>query len=491
MEYAYKTKPFEHQAKELQAHVMDESRGLLLDMGLGKSKIIIDTASILFQTGEIDGLLIIAPNGVHTNWVSDEIPKHMPDHITEHTSTHVYHSKKAKTKAAQASLNATLEHTGLSVLVMSYDAMMTEKGCAAAKSFLLKKKCLYVLDESQRIKTPGAKRTKRILASAKYAPYRRILSGTPVPNTPFDAYTQICFLNPVAWRSLGIRNFSAFKSYFGIWQNIQMGDGRGFNKCISYKNLSKLTEVLNAHCLRLLTEDVLDLPDKVYTRRYFELTPKQYKMYRTMKEDFILWLESTEEVSAPLAIVRMLRLQQIACGYLPPDDDATDLRLIEDRNPRLACLKEICEDLPEKANDDTIHKSIIWARYTKDIDLICEMLGETCVRYDGQVSIEDRETNLKKFREDDEVKFFVAKTQVAGEGLTLTEAKTVIYYSNHFNLGQRLQSEKRAHRIGQDQTVTYIDIIAESTIDAKIVDALIEKFEVSSIVTGDRIREWI
>lgn len=482
MDYTPKTTPFPHQAK-LHEETRDLSAyGLFLEQGLGKTKVVLDTAGHLFLEGKIDGLLVIAPPAVAPNWVRDEIPTHLPDAMR--AACHLWESKRAGTKKHQRAAKEVLEHDGLAVLVMSYEGFMTDRGTAFAKEFLTNRTCLYVLDESARIKTPGAKRTKRILASAKYAPYRRVLTGTPVANSPFDVFTQLKFLKNDVWAPFGCSNFYAFRTRFGEWIQQKLGSGRSFPKLIKYKNLDVLHGVVDSMGCRLLKDDVLDLPPKLYQKRYFEATPEQTKAIRELKEHLFLETEDGKEVTALLAITQLLRAQQILSGFMGVDGEDGEVYELK-KNPRLDALMEIVEDCP--------HKMIVWARFRYDVDQICAAMkkaGIEYVRYDGAVGTDEREEARDAFQKGD-AKVFVANPACAGEGLTLHAARTVVYFNNTFKLTERLQSEDRAHRIGQKFPVNYIDLICSGSIDEKIVDALRGKQEIASVVTGDTLKEWL
>lgn len=482
MDYQFRTKPFRHQLEEFEGHKDDVIRAIFWEQGTGKSKLEVDNAAYLYEQGKINGVLVVAPNGVHRNWVVEEFPKHLPEHIWNRTRLHCYQTSKANTKWHQDELKKLWKHDGLIVMAMSYDAVMTEKGRAAAWAMLRDRAVLYILDESARIKTPGAKRTKRVVASGKYAKYRRILTGTPVSNSPFDVYSQLKFLDEDFWKKYGIGTFEGFKTQFGVWERQERRDGRGYNELLGYKHLDQLKAMVDTVSTRLTKEDVLDLPPKLYSKRFFDLEPKQRRLYDELRDEFITFLDSGEMVSASLAIVRLLRLQQVCCGYLPPDGEDEPVQDICFPNPRLSLLKELAEDIP--------HQVIIWARFKRDIDLICDALGREAVRYDGLVDDDGRAEAIDRFQKGD-ARFFVANAQAAGEGLTLTAARTVIYYSNSFKLTERLQSEDRAHRIGQEHPVNYIDLIAYNTVDLHIVNALASKLDIASKITGDRVREWL
>lgn len=488
--FEFKVVPFDHQRKIFEERRYLEGDALFLEQGTGKSKVCLDQIAAHYLDGLIDAALILAPNSVKLNWVTDEVPAHLHEGVAAKTEVFCWSSQKASTNAHQRALEALLTYPGLSILVMNYEGFMSSKGKAFAKRFLTKRKVFYVLDESRRIKTPGAKRTKTILASAQYAAYRRILTGTPYSQGPFDIYAPIKFIWPDFWKRNGLGDFYAFKTFFGIFEKGFNGQtGKEYDSLVGYQNLDTLHRLMQKISVRVLKEDVFDLPPKLYSTRYYEPTKEQRRMYSDLVDDFLAILSDGREVAAPLAIVRLLRLQQVLCGYaatnkldgdiLSPEMELVDLK---EGNPRLDLLREICEDTP--------HKAIIWARFKRDIDKIAEMLGDRAVTYDGRVKDAQRIENKKAFQEGD-AQFFVANPAAAGEGLTLHAAKTVIYYNNTFKLDERLQSEDRVHRAGLKHAVQYIDLVAPDTIDVEVLNALKQKIDVSSVITGDRLREWV
>lgn len=485
MEYQFKTRPFAHQQDCWEKTRHKKAYAIFWEQGTGKTKLTIDTLAWLFMEHHVDALLVLAPNGVHRNWISDELPAHLPNEIADKMRAYIYFSKTAKNVSSIREQKEVLNHNGLAVVAMSYDALMTEHGAKFAKDFLTKRKCLYVLDEATRIKNPKAQRTKRVLASAKYAPFRRILTGTPVANSPFDIYAQLKFLDDFCWSSLGIGSYTVFKAHFGIWEKKYNGQqGREFMSLVAYRNLDDLHKVVDVHGSRVTKAQVLDLPPKLYSKRYFKLSPPQAQLYEQLRDNFMADL-GEQQVTAALAIVRLLRLQQVTSNYIPVDEDSTDLRQINVENPRIELLRDVVDDIP--------HKFIVWAKFQKDIDLIMEALRADkveAVQYDGRTSAEDRATAIERFQRGD-AKAFVANPAAASEGLTLHAAKTVIYYNNSFKLTDRLQSEDRAHRIGQHSPVGYIDLVAEGTVDEHITKALCSKLNVASLITGDKLKDWI
>jgi hypothetical protein len=504
MTYAYRTAPFPHQHAEFEATRDREHWGLWWEMGVAKTKVVVDTASYLWMTGKIDGVLVMAPSGVHTQWVDDQIPEHAPLQVLDSLDRFVWYTSKAGNKGFQAEWQRFLKRpraAGLSVMTMTYDSLMTEAGAHAAKAFLTGRRVMLVLDETTVIKTPGAKVTKRVLAMAKYAPYRRVLNGTPGTDSPFEFYSQVKALNPDAWKALGIADSQAFQTYFGVFEKRQLKEprtitGNGgrkwqmthFDHLVAYKNLEDMARIVLAHGSRLLKRDVFpNLPPKLYSKVYFELTSKQRKAYNDLRDEYRTWLSGGDLVTAELAIVRLTRLSQICSGYLPVDGDDEPTALVDPKdNPRIKLLEDVIADIPGKF--------IVWAKYNVDIDLISALLrrlGIVHVTWDGRTSEEDRRTGKHRFVEGDARAFVAKASSSAGRGLNLQVADTVVYYNNSFVADDRLQSEDRAHRPGIHHPVKYIDLIAQDTIDQKIVDALRKKRETAAVVTGDSLADWI
>lgn len=480
----FKTRPYDHQRAEFLGSRDAPTRALFWEMGTGKTKPVLDTAAHLFLSGKIDGLLVLAPNGVHQNWVTDEIPLHLPQETR--ALVHAYASNRAKTKWHRAAVERLLGHReGLACLAMSYDVFRTLAGRKVVEKFLRVRRTLYVLDESQRIKSPGAKRTISVVATGRRAAYKRILTGTPVTNKPFDVYAQLKFLDEDFWRARGLESYDAFKVQFGNWVDrvVESKGGRigRFSEVKSFKNLDQLAGMVAEVASRVLKKDVLDLPPKVYQKRYFELCPEQERAYEELREEFVTLLDSGASVTVPLMISRLLRLQQLTCGFLPEDLTGKINRFPE--NPRLRLLEEVLADADCPA--------IVFARFREDVDQICALLGDQAVRYDGAVKNDDRLANRQAFQRDGTARYFVANPAAAATGLTLTRASLVVYYSNSFDLELRLQSEDRAHRAGQEKTVTYVDLLAHGTVDVQIVAALRRKLDVASQITRDEVRAWI
>ena len=476
MNYKFKTKPYKHQMTALEKSWHKETYAYFMEMGTGKTKVLIDNMSMLYDKGKIDGALIIAPKGVVKTWYEQEIPTHLPNHIENVTVLW----QPNITKKQQEKLESLFEiETALHILVMNVEAFSTDKGIKFASKFLNSHKVLMAIDESTTIKTPTAKRTKNIIKLGNYSKYRRIMTGSPVTKNPLDLYTQCLFLDPYL---LNFQSYYAFRNRYAIMKTMHVR-GRSIQVVHKFQNLNELSETVKTFSDRVLKEDCLDLPPKIFMKRHVALTSDQKKIYDQMKKQAIAVLNG-KVTSTMTVLTQLMRLHQITCGHFTADDGTTQA---VDSNR----IKELMGVL-----DETEGKAIIWANYQLSVGEIIQAIikeyGEdSYVHYYGLTSQEERQDNIRKFQNDPKCRFLVGTPQTGGYGITLTQAHTVIYYSNSYDLEKRLQSEDRAHRIGQTKTVTYIDLIAEDTVDEKIVKALRDKINIASEVMGEELKEWI
>ncbi len=480
-------KRFAHQSEWLDKTKDLATFALFWEQGVAKTRVILDTARHLFEQRKIDVVLVLAPGDVHRQWVEDEIPEWYPELVP---AAYFYTSKKAKNKSHQRMIAAMLEHPRF-FLAIGYAGFMTPPGKELVRQILKDYRVLFVLDESDEIKTPSAKRTISIVAAGKLAAYRRIMTGTPYTNRPFDIYSQVRFLDPGFWKEHGFTTVAEFKTYFGVFHTgtvtDKFGRTRKFERYLRHQNLDELREMLAPISSRILKSEVFDLPPKLYSKRYFELSPEQRRVYDELNRNCMVFLESGELITAQLAITWLLRAHQITSNYVPVIEGEEPFQPIDSkRHPRLDCLASVVEHLH--------HPAIIYARFQQDIDAIMERVAKIedriPVQYDGRNSSDEKSKAKRAFMEG-EATDFVANPAAAGRGLTLTKAETVIYYNNSFNLRDRLQSEDRAHRAGLEHPVSYIDIVAPNTVDVKIVQALRSKVEMAAAATGDTLREWI
>ena len=474
--YKFKTKPFAHQLKALEMSWKKEVFAYFMEMGTGKSKVLLDNISMLYDQGKINGALIIAPKGVYKNWFDSEIPTHLVDHIDKKTVLW----KAMINKAQQAKLDTLFKpEVDLHILIMNVEAFSTKKGLDFAAKFLSCHNALVAVDESTTIKNPGAQRTKNILRLSKLSKYRRILTGSPVTKSPLDLYTQCEFLDEYL---LDFSSYYAFRTRYALMKTANF-NGRSIQIVTGYKNLAELSETVKKFSYRVLKDDCLDLPPKTFMKRIIQLSPEQKRIYSQMKSMALAELNGKMTTTFN-AITQIMRLQQITCGHFKADDGSVQ----EIKNNRITELMDLLEEVEGKA--------VIWAHWRHDIATIVREVEKeypgSVMTYYGDTSTEDRQKAIREMQDpESKVRFLVGTPQTGGYGITLTGASTMIYYSNGYDLEKRKQSEARIDRIGQEKPMTYIDILAEDTVDEKIVKALRKKVDIATQVMGEELKEWI
>jgi len=481
--YNFKTKPYGHQKEVFDDSWAEDYYALFMEMGTGKSKVAIDTMGALFENKQINTALVIAPKGVYDNWFQKEIPIHLPDQIKRRmVRWQPNFTKKFTEEIKRLAVREEGDEDVLHILVMNVEALSTKKGAASALRYLeINPDNMVIVDESTTIKNRTAQRTKNVIDLGRAAKYRRILTGSPITKSPMDLFSQCAFLSS---KALGFSNYYAFQSRYAVLQRRTMGH-RSFQKLVGYRRLDELSEKLEKFSARILKRDCLDLPDKIYMTRTVDLSDEQVSVYNQMRELALAQVQSGELATTASILTQLMRLQQIVCGHLRTDDG----EIRELKNSRLSALMEILEEVQGKA--------IIWATWTHDIQAIAAALrdrfGEDSVAtYYGETPQEDRQEIVNRFQqEDSDLRFFVGQPKTGGYGITLTAADTMVYYSNSYDLEIRLQSEDRAHRIGQTKSVTYIDLISPNTMDEKILDALRSKINIASTVLNEDFGDWL
>jgi SNF2 family DNA or RNA helicase len=357
--YEFETKPFDHQLSVIRDSWSEKYFALFMEMGTGKTKVVIDTMGILYEEEKINAALVIAPKGVYDNWVRKEIPVHLPKRIARN----IVRWQPNITQKFQDELEPFVldPFDGIKLFVMNVEAFSTGKGLQIAKVFLKKNpKNMVIVDESTTIKNRKASRTKNIIALQQLSEYRRILTGSPITKSPMDLFSQCEFLTP---KCLGFNSYYAFQGRYANVQQRAMGH-RSFNQIVGYRKLDELNVKLDKFSNRILKEDCLDLPPKLYIRRDVPLTAEQAKLYKQMKKLALAKLENGELATTASVLTQIMRLQQICCGFLQPDEG--EIQPLD--NNRIDELLSIIEE--------TQGKAIIWASYTHDIKKIRDTLSE-------------------------------------------------------------------------------------------------------------------
>jgi len=488
-----KTKGMRHQIEALKRLADKQAYGLLMEQGTGKTWVFLADAERLYARGKIDCLCIVAPRGVHTNWVRREIPKHFDVPCVAY-AWDGKNTLKADKERARLFEVAEGSKRCLRIMAINFDALIHKRGFDFARSFVRSGRCLLVIDESSRIKSPPkqAARTDACLLLKKDAEYRRIGTGTPITNAPQDIFYQFEFLESGLLETTSYRAFVAeytkllddnhplkrniiAKNPRAQWAQIAERDaitGRPI-----YRNLDKLSALIERHSYRILKRDCLDLPPKVYKTIYFELTSKQQAAYRLMEKKFRMELENGE-IDTVAKLNAIAKLQQITSGFLI-GNDRKPFYVEKEGLPRLEALLE--------ANEDIDGSLIVWASFKEEIAHIGPALrkaGRKVVEYHGGTSAADREKAVDDFQEG-RADCFLGHPAAGGIGITLTAAQTAIYYSNSFMMETRAQSEDRNHRIGTTGTVTYLDILAQGTIDEVVYDSLFGKRNLAATILND------
>lgn len=505
-----KTQPMKHQIEGLNKANGRRNFGFLAEQGTGKTWMALAHAERYYDAGKIDGILVAAPRGVHTNWVRREIPTHLSVPVQALAWKGKPTSKKAK--AELESFMSPWPQTGkapMKVFSINIDAFNTKDGLHWAQTFLESGRFMFIVDESTRIKNLTAKRTKAVIELGKLAIARLILSGTPMPKSPVDLFAQFEFLKP-GGALLGTNSVRAFtaqyadlltpddQEYQAILRNLA-GKSRGLPQVVRkderglpmFRNLDILATMIEPHVFRVKKEDCLDLPNKVYTPIYFDMTNKQRAIYEELENEYAYHYDDSETGTSEdmefVPIAARTKMKQVTSGFINVYGDP-ELLAPED-NPRMEVFKDLTETIVDTSDD----QFIVWAMFDEEIKQICdimEKLGVNYAVYNGSTPQARREEIIDEFQAG-KIRVFIGNPAAAGIGITLTAANKAIYYSCSYDNELRLQSEDRCHRIGstgsivegrEGRFVTYYDLICERTIDEDIVRSLSNKTKMAAQV---------
>lgn len=467
-------KPWSHQADELSDYWDATARALLWQMRTGKTKVVIDTLGGWRENRGLEAAIIVAPNGVHENWVRRELPKHA---WFEYDAV-AWSSQKAGTKKYQAGVERVLSTRDLCVLAIGKESILSPRVQAAVKRVLKRGRCALIVDESHHFGKPGAKRTKLVRGLAKKCAMRRILSGTASGNSPLRLFSQFEILSPGA---LGFTRFtgqSGFEARYAIiGEGYDPRSGRRFKSIDGYRNQTELQGRVARWSSVVLREDCEDLPEVVVSRHYYEPSPLQRAIYEGVRKDYVAELKSGSCVEAVDSGTRLLRLQQILSNFVVTD--SYEIETVDpSSDPRMDALLELIDG-----------PTIIWCRFVEDIRRVAARLrteGLKTVLYYGAVKDADRTKAYDDFV-DGKATIFLGQPACAGEGLDLSAADTIIWYSHVFDVVARDQATERATAVGGNR-VSIIDLTAVDSVDEYILSNLEDKRDVADRVTGHELR---
>lgn len=477
----FRLNPFAHQLEAVEAAGDRQGFAYLLEMGCGKSAILLAEIAKLFADGQINAAVIVAPKSLCLTWLRDQIPTHLPPSISKVLAV-VFESSPNKAKQEEYKQLFTEDPLCLKILIVNVEAISLTKGFEFTQAFLRAHHALMGIDESTRIKSPTAKRTKNAIKLGKLARFRRIMSGMPITQSPLDVYCQYEFLGPDL---LDSTNYFSFKHRYAVIRRMVI-NGRSFDQVTGYQRLDELQRFVGAHAYRKLKAECLDLPAKIYKKLFVGMTGEQARIYENLRLRALSELQAGTPVTAPLMITRILRLRQVLANALVNDDGVEiDLGV----TPRLEALMDLVEDIPGKV--------IIWSSFIKPIHDITRSLNDrfgkgAAAAFFGDVSSKERQEIVENFQDAAHpLRFFVGQVHTGGLGITLTQATTVIYHDHDWSLEARAQSEDRAHRIGQDRHVIYHDLIVQGSVDEMILGALMSKKGLADQVTGDALKQLL
>lgn len=409
--------------------------------------------------GKIKKVLIVAPTSVCAVW-----EKEFAEYADFRYSVQVLLGDKQKRLAALQSLDA-YPFKALKVAVINYESVWRD---GIVEAFEEWKPDMIIADESQRIKDPQSHQSKGMHRLGDIARYKLILSGTPIQNNAADLFSQYRFLDQSVFGS----SYYAFRGRYCI-----MG---GFDRrqIIGYKNMDELIKKEHSIAYRVTKEDALDLPEQTFLNRYILMESKQRALYDQIRRDGFAELENGGQVTAPMVLTKLTRLQQFTGGFIQTDDGSRPELVFDGK---LKALEDILEDYVISARK----KLVIFCRFRPEIDLISKSLTKKGIRFGsiyGDIDIRDRGPIVADFQTNPETMVFLAQIDTAGLGITLTAADTCVYYSVNFNYAAYSQSLSRIHRIGQRNACTYIHLIVENTIDDTVLKALAKKEDLAKTV---------
>ncbi len=480
--------PFKVAPKDYQLRLFAQARQMRdialapCALGTGKTKMLLDIAADKYLREEIDGLIVIAPNGVHRQWIEVAVPEHLSDAVPRRL--HVWKS------TTQVPLDILAARNGRCMRIVTFNVEAFSRGGTngkaykAAKQIMQSGKFMLVVDESSRIKSRTADRTKNVVRLREYAASRAILTGTPVTKGLEDFFTQYQFLDP---NLIGMSNFFSFRNRYCITMPAYRGAAVGAVKIVGYKNQEELIRKI-APVSFMIGSDVLGLPDKRYERRRVDMTTEQAELYNTLRDQLVEDLRKRNITNPANAMVRLLRLQQVLCGRYFEECETEDGML--EQIPRVlpssrpAVLGELLEEHDGQA--------LIWTRFKADVinirwGIIASKGNEAKMSddkrreiearigvYTGDTPVHERGPMVEAFK-NGELDYMILNPAAGGTGVDgLQACSTSIYYANSFSREHRWQSEGRIHRLGQRNSALYVDLVVPNSIDGKILSSYAE-----------------
>lgn len=485
MKYAPALPARAHQTEGLEKARGHAGFGWLMEMGTGKTKTDLDETGELFCDGEIDACLMLAPKGVYTNWLTDEIPKHWTPDFLDRVVTAAWRGGGTRANRDEVNTVFSRDPATLKFFCMNIEAVaQSERAFDIAYEFVKRHqgRVKISIDESTAIKNPQAVRTRSVGRLRDMASHRRILSGQPVPNGPMDIFSQMDWIVPGCLGS----SFYAFRARYAILQKTFFGNSKkAVQQIVGYRDIRELAERIRPHTFRKRKDECLDLPEQIYTPyRRVELTDQQRRIYNEVRDNATSAInEAGDHVTATLVLTQLLRMQQVLCGHVV--DEVGRVHRLESNRPQASL------DWTEECRSG----GVIWCAFQDDIQRAQEKLERAypgrVAPYHGGITQEECDVNKKRFQ-DGSADWFLGSLQKGSRGLTLVRSSDTLYYSNTQNLDHRDQSESRTHRDGQHWPCTYSDLVVSGTIEETItIPSLRKKIDLATVVLSDPARRWL
>ena len=522
--------PYKHQEVALERYRNKAEIPLFFDPGTGKTRTSLLIAEAKFNAGEIDAVLVIAPNGVHKQWAIEEIPKWL-----SHVDTTVQWRKNKKLFFIEGKLN---------IVCTNIEQFSTKERYLDYVNWACSHKTFIILDEATRIKNPKAIRTQRllyefntvvrrgktILKSEPKTVARAILTGTPVTNGPFDVWPMFEFLRPGYF---GV-NWYGFQNRYGMFHAIQV-NGRVIRILINedawsqihacttfemanalhgvslstydtiraqdhyegpFRNVDSLRDKMLEIAMFVRIEDCIDMPDRVYNRKLLDMSAEQTRVYRELENYFITTYKD-EKVEAKSKLTAYIRLQQIASGFV--SSEQLPESELEDPPPNkitwfddLPKIDQLLVDVEEITDVEGItnNQVIIVCHFSAEAERIYDALeneGYKVCLMTGWKKV----GTIEGFKRGD-YKIMVANIRVISMGFNLQEhCNHMIFYSNTFSLEDRIQVEARIYRAGQQHPCIYLDYVMKDTIDMKVYAALKQKKQLADYIRDTSVVDML
>lgn len=443
--------------------------GIWHGMGTGKTRTALEILDII----GIDRVLIVCPKTVLTEHVwQDEITEYVP-----HWDAYIVPLIGTGKKRAAILHHARYGNSDIQVVITNYDGMWRD----AIKEPLLKFGFdAVIFDEIHRIKKPSGKASRYAARLAQTIPIRLGLTGTPIPHSDLDAWAVYRAINPLVLP----RTYTLFKArytrpaFMSEWRDddvLIVGKIGDDLIRLKLRNRDELARKMYSIAHRVKTEDAVDLPPSIDTRRTTTLEPAAKRMYAELDKEFITWVKTSgDPVTAANVMAKILRLQQITGGTVP-DEAGVEQRVSHAK-------EKLLTDIFLDVADEPV---VVFGRFKSDLRAIhfaAESAGLTSLELSGSL----HETAAWKAGK---AQVLAVQEQAGGLGIDLTRARLCIYYSLTYNLGDYEQTRRRVLRPGQTRSVDYIHLVCEGTVDEDVYTALARRENVvAALVDGARSR---